>query len=164
MGSTQTYLLLGFRGWAEVGLRPLWTNYWQGKGPSVRAARPAARGLHVLSAKETGVRRGIQVDRPVSRLSHPHPPPQPQPHRQPPQQQLQSGSNIIKSNKVWLLQRTKTRNRTWKSKLSPAGQTCGLFIYCVYHSKGSGNLYLYSVPRVAGNCSVGLTQLKSSCC
>ena len=155
MGSAPTYLLLGFRGWAEVGLRPLWTNHWQGKGPSVRAARPAARGLHVLSAKETGVRRGIQVDRPVSRLSHPHPPPQPQPHRQPPQQQLQSGSNIIKSNKVkpvWLLQRTKTRNRTWKSKLSPAGQTCGL------------SAILYSVPRVAGNCSVGLTQFKSNCC
>ena len=69
----------------------------------------------MLSAKETGVRRGIQVDPPVPRLSHPHPPPQPQPHRQPPQQQLQSGSNIIKSNKVkpdWLLQRTKARNRT----------------------------------------------------
>ena len=110
MGSAPTYLLLGFRGWAEVGFRPLWTNDWQGKGPSVRAARPAARGLHVLSAKETGVRRGIQVDRPVPRLSHPHPPPQPQPHRQPPQQQLQSGSNFIKSNKVkpvWILQRTK---------------------------------------------------------
>ena len=52
-----------------ASVRSLRPDDGEGQGAPLRAPRPAARALHVLRPQEAGIRRGIQVDRAVPRLS-----------------------------------------------------------------------------------------------